>query len=124
MRSEEKRGKIRTVDEKDRIIEELREENRILKELVAALTKRVMELEARLNKNSKNSNKPPSSDGLRKGAPKNSREPSGKPNGGQKGHEGNTRKISPSPDTVIELKPVRECDCGGEIVIKADNYIV
>ncbi len=124
MKSEKKRGKIRIMDEKDRIIEELREENRILKELVTALTKRVMELEARLNKNSKNSNKPPSSDGLRKGAPKNSREPSGKPSGGQKGHEGNTREISPSPDTIIELKPNTECDCGGEIVIKAENYTI
>src|SRR5664280_1836191 len=35
-----------------------------LQEQVQALTKRVTELEDRLNKNSRNSNKPPSSDGL------------------------------------------------------------
>ncbi len=112
------------MDEKDKIIEALREENRILKELVVSLTKRVSELEARLKKNSRNSSKPPSSDGLRKGAPKNNREPSGKPSGGQKGHEGSTRRISPSPETIIELKPVEECECGGEIVIQTENYTV
>jgi transposase-like protein len=91
---------------------------------VAALTKRVSELEARQKKNSKNSNKPPSSDGLGKGAPKNSREPSGKASGGQKGHEGKTKELSPSPDTVIELKPVTECGCGGEIVVKTEKYAI
>ncbi len=119
------------MDEKDKIIAELREENRVLKELVAALTAqivelnaRIAELEAKLNKNSGNSNKPPSSDGLKKGAPKNSREPSGKASGGQKGHEGKTKELSPSPDTVIELKPVTECECGGEIIVEDAKYTV
>jgi len=111
------------MDEKDAIIAELREENRILKELVATLVAKIAELEARLNKNSKNSNKPPSTDGLKKGAPKNSRKPSGKASGGQIGHEGVTRALTPCPDTIVELVPVSECDCGGTI-IQADKYTV
>ncbi len=43
------------MDEKDRIIEALREENRM--EMVVALSARVAELEARLSKNSGNSNR-------------------------------------------------------------------
>ena len=100
-----------------------KEEIKILKELVASLTAKITELEARLNKNSKNSNKPPSSDGL--GKVKNSRTPSDKPSGGQKGHAGVTKELSPSPDTVVELVPVKtECDCGGEIVIQTDRFTV
>ncbi len=112
------------MDKKDEKITKLEEENRILKELVAALSKRVEELEARQNKNSKNSNKPPSSDGLRKGAPKNSRKPSGKPNGGQPGHKGRTKALSPAPDTVVELKPVTACECGGDVIAETQNYTV
>ena len=62
------------MDEKDKIIAEqaaiIAEQAariRMLEELVAALTAKVEELTAQLNKDSKNSNKPPSSDGLKKG---------------------------------------------------------
>jgi len=102
----------------------LEEENKILRNVVARLTAKIAELEARLNKTSRNSNKPPSSDGPKKGAPKNSRVPSGKPSGGQPGHEGSTKEISPAPDTVIELKPKTECECGGEIIVKTDAFTV
>jgi transposase len=114
---------MRVLEEKDRIIAELREENRILKELVATLVAEISELKAQLNKNSKNSNKPPSSDGFGKGAPKNSRKPSGKASGGQIGHEGITKELTPNPDTVVELVPVSDCDCGGTI-IQTDKYTV
>jgi len=105
-------------------IAELENQNRILSLLVADLLAKIKELEARLNKTSKNSNNPPSSDGPRKGPPKNSRVPSGKPSGGQPGHSGKTKELSPAPDTVIELKPITECECGGEIILRADNYTV
>ena len=57
-----------------------------LKGLVVALTNEIMELKAKLNKNSKNSNNPPSSDGPKKGTVKNSRTSSDKKTGGQPGH--------------------------------------
>ena len=49
--------------------------------LISKLEKRVVELESQLNKNSSNSSKPPSSDGLKK-AIKNSREKSNRKQGG------------------------------------------
>jgi transposase len=102
----------------------LEEENRILRGMVASLTAKITELTAKLNKTSQNSNKPPSSDGPRKGAPKNSRVPSGKLSGGQPGHEGVTKELNAAPDTVIELKPITVCQCGGEIIVRTDEFTV
>ena len=70
--------------------------------VVDGLQRKVQELEDRLNQNSRNSHKPPSSDGLRKPAfpPKNK----GK-RGGQAGHQGKTLKMVEQADETIELKP-------------------
>lgn len=46
--------------------------------LIAQLNQTIQELKEQLNKNSKNSSKPPSSDGFKKPAPKSLRKPSGK----------------------------------------------
>ena len=54
------------------------------------LTAEVADFKARLAKDSTNSHKPPSNEGLRK--PKSQRTPSGKPSGGQLGHPGSTLK--------------------------------
>jgi len=105
------------MDEKDKIIAEQATRIRILEELVAALT-------AQLNKDSKNSNKPPSSDGLKKGKVKNSRVASGRPSGGQAKHKGVTKELNPSPETIIEIKPKTECECGGKILIQTDKFTV
>ena len=97
------------------------EEYSAMKALIATLTAKVEELTARHNKNSKNSNKPPSSDGPKKGKVKNSRVPSGRPNGGQPGHEGKTLELKPAPDTIVELKPKQACECGGDI-LESSNF--
>jgi len=55
---------------------------------IAALQAQVADLQSRLNKNSRNSSKPPSSDGLNKPAPKSLRVAEQNPTGGQKGHPG------------------------------------
>jgi transposase len=72
---------------------------------VAHLEGQVADLTARLNQDSSNSSKPPSSDGPHvKPAPPKS--PSGKRRGGQPGHPRHDRVILP-PDEVIDHKPTR-----------------
>src|SRR3989304_10470293 len=75
-----------------------------------ALRKRVAELEARLNMNSRNSSKPPSTDEFVK--PKSRREKSGRTSGGQKGHPGHTLEMTDNPDHIV-IHRVESCsNCG------------
>jgi transposase len=76
---------------------------------------RIGQLEARLRLNSRNSSKPPSSDGLAKPAPKSLRLKGQHPVGGQKGHEGNTLRQSARIDEIIEHQSAPACPaCQGE----------
>jgi transposase len=77
--------------------------------IVQQQAERIAELEAQLNKNSKNSSKPPSSDGFKK--PVSLRESSGKKVGGQRGHEGNGFKITQEPDEYIRHEPEACVNC-------------
>jgi Family of unknown function (DUF6444) len=64
------------------------------------LTERLITLEARLNQNSQNSSKPPSTDVFcnEKPKPKGLHKSSGKKAGGQKGHPGKTLEMVENPD--------------------------
>ena len=84
-----------------------------LVELVLQLLPRLEKLEDQVAKNSKNSNKPPSSDGLAKGKPKSLRKKTGRRTGGQKGHKGQTLQMTETPDTVV-LHAVLACNHCGE----------
>jgi transposase len=75
---------------------------------VGQLAARLQALEDRVSKNSRNSGKPPSSDGLRKPAPKSLRKRHGKQSGGQAGHEGHTLKAVAQPDH-IQVHRVKQC---------------
>ncbi len=96
---------------------------------VVALQLKVDELTARLNKDSHNSNKPPSSDGLRKPpAPASLRKRTGRKPGGQNGHPGSTLKYRDDPDVEVEHLPEFcdgcSCDlCGVESVVQETRQV-
>jgi transposase len=80
-------------------------------------------LKGRLDKNSRNSSKPPSSDGLSKPDPKNLRTPSTNKSGGQKKHKGHNLKAVSTPD-FIEPHAVIQCEsCAANLEsVLAEGY--
>ncbi len=92
--------------QRDELIEALQGE-------LARMRVRVAELEARLGQTSRNSSKPPSSDGLAKPAPKSLRKRGARKPGGQDGHPGSTLAPVAVPDEVITHEPgcCRGCGC-------------
>ncbi len=91
--------KLAALVEKDAAIETLQTE-------VAALRER-------LGQNSTTSPLPPSSDAVQHRRPAR-RQPSGKPQGAQSGHDGHGRKLKPAEevDHTVDLRPARCRRCG------------
>ena len=80
---------------------------------IASLNQTIRELKEQINKNSKNSSKPPSSDGLKKPAVnknKSLRESSGKKQGAQEGHDGVHLSVISDPD---HIENHMHSDCSG-----------
>ena len=75
------------------------------------LAQQVKELQERLNSDSHNSSKPPSSDGMAR-RPYPQREKSKRRPGGQPGHEGITLKRVRHPDRVVVHRAADRCRCG------------
>ena len=83
--------------------------------VIESLETRLAAIESRLKMNSRNSSKPPSSDGVNKPKPKSQRKPSGKKSGGQEGHEGKTLNKVENPDDIIVHKAPEKCHCGHDL---------
>lgn len=81
--------------------------------LIAQLVDRVEKLEDQVSKNSSNSNKPPSSDGLKKRPAL----PRGKKStkGGQIGHKGRKLDMVAKADETMPLYPQGRCGCGAPL---------
>ena len=79
---------------------------------LAKIEQQVEMLEVRLKQNSQNSHWPPSRDIDKKPAPKSQRKKTGKPSGGQPGHEGTRLEMAAEPDHVKEHWPEVCAGCG------------
>jgi transposase len=99
--------------ERDARIAEQAAENAALRELVTALQSQVADLAAQVKTNSRNSSKPPSSDGPAKPSPKSLRGKSGRKPGRPKGQPGATMELSEYPDKKVKHRPAR-CGCCGK----------
>ena len=103
---------VRVLLEMDARIHALERQVQDLTVRLDASETRVRHLEERLAKDSHNSSKPPSSDGLNKPKPKSLRSTSGRPTGGQPGHSGRTLRMVEKPDSVVS-HAVNQCGgCG------------
>ena len=107
-------GLNNSIDELNNTIDEL---NNTIDEL----NETIKELKEKLNKNSKNSSKPPSSDGFKKPEPKSLRKSSGKKAGAQKGHKGSHLSITAKPNEVVKHmpNPCQNCKYHNECKSKA-----
>jgi transposase len=83
---------------------------------VAELQAQVADLAARTGQNSKNSSKPPSSDGLARPAPRSLRAKTGRKPGRPKGQPGTTMQLTDHPEHVLQHEPsaCRKCGTGLE----------
>lgn len=90
------------------IILGLQQQVRDLQRTVAAQAAEIQQLRDQLARDSHNSGKPPSSDGLKKPRVQNLRRKSGRRSGGQPGHTGHTLEMVAEPDHVC-LHPVSQC---------------
>ena len=83
-----------------------------LEQRVEELQAQVQPLQDQLAQNSRNSSKPPSSDGLHKPSPKSLRQKGRRQSGGQPGHKGHTLQRVEKPDRT-EVHRVDACECCG-----------
>jgi transposase len=109
-------------DPRDARIAELEAENTALRAMVAKLVARIEELEARLGRNSSNSNQPPSADSPADRGGRDTREPTGRKRGGQPGRKGSRRELVPADrvDRTQDCYPEHCRSCDHELTPKGD----
>jgi transposase len=101
--------------QRDALIGQLWEQLAQVQVALAAAQERIVELERRLGQNPRNSDRPPSSEGLAKPAPKSLRRRSGRRPGGQPGHRGTTLRQVDRPDVVVRHEPQACQACGNDL---------
>lgn len=90
----------------------LKQENQELRERLAIAEAKIKQLFELLTQNSRNSSWPSSHDKNRqKPNPKSLRQKTGRKAGGQKGHKGHTLKFNPEPDVVKTHRPTQCAHC-------------
>ena len=113
----------RKVDQLTADFATLKAENVALRTECQALRDRVQTLEEQVAKDSHNSHKPPSSDGLAKPNPKSLRPPSNRSTGGQPGHPGHTLRMVENPDRTLRHSVERCADCGRSLAKQVPDHV-
>lgn len=114
--------RIRELEEEKKRLEEknkrIEDENRIFRKYLKmnglepiALLEQHKELLRRVNMNSSNSSKPPSSDGYMKPSPKSLRTSTGRKRGGQPGHKGHGIAVPRESDVFVDHYPAKCSAC-------------
>ena len=101
----------------------LKAENTALRAECQTLRERVQTLEEQVAKDSHNSHKPPSTDGLAKPKPKSLRPKSERFSGGQPGHPGHTLPMSGHPDRTLRHAVERCAACGRNLGRQAPDRV-
>jgi transposase len=113
----------RELDQLKSKVATLKAENAALRSECQSLRDKVQALEEQVAKNSHNSSKPPSSDGLSKPKPKSLRPPSERPTGGQPGHPGHTLRMVEKPDYTVPHLVARCTNCGRSLAKQAPDRV-
>jgi len=114
---------VRVLLDMDRRIHALERQVQDLTARLDASEQRVRQLEEQVAKDSHNSHKPPSSDGLAKPKPKSLRPRSERPTGGQPGHPGHTLRMVEKPDRTVRHAVERCTNCGRALGRQAPDHV-
>lgn len=98
---------------RDELIEQCKTEPEKVVDRLLLLEARLAALEKRINKNSRNSDKAPSSDKFNKA--KSRKKKSERKSGAQEGHAGRTLKFSENPDKIIPYSAPDCTECGSSL---------
>lgn len=104
-------------------IQDLEQQVQDLTVRLNASERQVRQLEEKAAKDSHNSSKPPSSDGLNKPKPKSLRQPSERTTGGQPGHSGHTLRMAEKIDHTVKHSVSHCVNCGRSLVQQAPDNI-
>jgi transposase len=97
------------------IILTLQQQVQEMQKTVTAQAAEIQKLRDQLAKNSRNSGKPPSSDGLKKSRTRNLRKKTGRRSGGQKGHKGQTLRMVEQPDHIQTYQAIQCPGCATDL---------
>ncbi len=120
-----RRDQLETLDNESLItlILSMQEQMLSMREQMAKMAAEIQSLRDQLSKNSRNSGKPPSSDGYAKPQPKSLRPKGERKSGGQPGHPGRTLEKVTDPDHIV-LHPAAACaECGTDLTDIPTNVI-